>query len=180
MCRHGRNGVTGGIDGKTVGIGNRDFVTAMGVEIAPQTAHMIEGISREGQTVLYATVKGDAEPELASVLVLQDGLKAESVDVISRLRRLGVTPVLLTGDKGGPVTSVAADVGIKAKDVHAGFFQVTRRTFSSRRAFQPVRLQRTRRRRCCQQPEPRVNEGRLPSALSAMASTTWRPSPQPT
>jgi len=118
--RHGRNGVTGGIDGKTVGIGNRDFVTAMGVEIAPQTAHMIEGISREGQTVLYATVKGDAEPELASVLVLQDGLKAESVDVISRLRRLGVTPVLLTGDKGGPVTSVAADVGIKAKDVHAG------------------------------------------------------------
>lgn len=65
-------------------------------------------------------VEADAEPEVAAVLVLQDGLKPASVEVISRLRSLGVTPLLLTGDKGGPATSVAAEVGIKAEDVHAG------------------------------------------------------------
>jgi len=45
-----------------------------------------------------AQVEADAEPEVAAVLVLQDGLKPASVEVISRLRSLGVTPLLLLPD----------------------------------------------------------------------------------
>jgi len=114
--RIGRNGVTGGIDGKMVGIGNQDFVAAIGAQLSSEMGQMAANMGTGGRTVLYATVG----TKVAAILVLQDGLKSASVEIISRLRGLGVTPMLLTGDKGGPATSVAEELGIAPQDVHAG------------------------------------------------------------
>jgi Cu+-exporting ATPase len=46
------------------------------------------------------------------VLVVVDAVKPSSADAVARLRDLGLTPVLLTGDNAAVARSVAAEVGI--------------------------------------------------------------------
>jgi Cu+-exporting ATPase len=52
------------------------------------------------------------------VLVVGDTIKESSADAIAEFMRLGLRPVLLTGDNAGAAASVASVVGIT--DVHAG------------------------------------------------------------
>jgi Cu+-exporting ATPase len=47
------------------------------------------------------------------VLVVVDAVKPSSAEAVARLRDLGLTPVLLTGDNAAVARSVAAEVGIE-------------------------------------------------------------------
>jgi Cu+-exporting ATPase len=62
----------------------------------------------EGSTAVMAAWNGSAR----GVLVLQDPVKDSSLDAVGDLRRLGLRPVLLTGDNAGAAQRVAAAVGI--------------------------------------------------------------------
>jgi len=55
-----------------------------------------------------------------AVLVVADTLKPTSKEAVTRLRRLGLRPVLLTGDNQRAALSVAEAVGIERTDVVAG------------------------------------------------------------
>jgi Cu+-exporting ATPase len=61
-----------------------------------------------GQTAIVAGWDGAAR----GVLVVADAVKPSSHDAIVALRRLGLTPVLLTGDNATVARAVAAEVGI--------------------------------------------------------------------
>jgi Cu+-exporting ATPase len=56
---------------------------------------------------------------IAGVLVVGDTVKATSADAIADLRRLGLRPMLLTGDNRGAAVAVARAVGIPLEDVIA-------------------------------------------------------------
>jgi Cu+-exporting ATPase len=47
------------------------------------------------------------------VLVVADAIKPTSAEAIAQLRKLGLTPVLLTGDNEAAARAVAAEVGIE-------------------------------------------------------------------
>ena len=47
-----------------------------------------------------------------AILVVTDTIKDTSAEAVARLRRLGLTPVLLTGDNAAAARAVAAEVGI--------------------------------------------------------------------
>jgi Cu+-exporting ATPase len=55
---------------------------------------------------------------IRGIAVVGDAVKPTSAEAIRRLRRLGLTPILLTGDNEGAAAAVAAEVGID--DVRAG------------------------------------------------------------
>ena len=67
----------------------------------------------EGKTVVAASWDG----EVRGLLVVADTLKDTSAEAIVRLRALGLTPVLLTGDNKAVAATVAKQVGID--EVHA-------------------------------------------------------------
>ena len=46
-------------------------------------------------------------------LVVADTVKPTSAEAVRKLRELGLTPILLTGDHAGPARAVAAEVGIE-------------------------------------------------------------------
>jgi P-type Cu+ transporter len=48
-----------------------------------------------------------------AALVLEDRIKSTSAEAVEELKRLGLTPVLLTGDSESTARSVASDVGIE-------------------------------------------------------------------
>jgi Cu+-exporting ATPase len=56
--------------------------------------------------------------ELRGIVTVADTIKDSSVEAISRLRALGLRPVLLTGDNPGVAHAIGAEAGID--DIHAG------------------------------------------------------------
>jgi Cu+-exporting ATPase len=69
-----------------------------------------------GQTVVAVAIGGRAR----AVLIVADAVKATSAEAVVQLRRLGLAPVLLTGDNASAARAVAAEVGIHPDDVIAG------------------------------------------------------------
>ncbi|MBA3797968.1 MAG: copper-translocating P-type ATPase [Geodermatophilaceae bacterium] len=68
----------------------------------------MEAAQAEGQTAIAVGWDGAAR----GVLVVADAIKDTSAEAVSRLRALGLEPILLTGDNEAAARSVAAVVGI--------------------------------------------------------------------
>ncbi len=61
-----------------------------------------------GSTVIYISVNG----EMAGYIVLSDTVRAESRQMIDSLTKIGVSPVLLTGDNKNAADKIADELGI--------------------------------------------------------------------
>ncbi|MFJ9584006.1 heavy metal translocating P-type ATPase [Streptomyces acidicola] len=96
-------GVRGRVEGQDVEVGrltSRPLPEALAA--AKETAES------EGRTAVVVTRDGMA----LGVLTVADAIKETSAEAVRRLRGLGLTPVLLTGDNERVARSVAAAVGI--------------------------------------------------------------------
>ena len=105
-------GVTAVVDGKVVKAGNLKLLK--GMMISKELAAGAGAYLNKGSTVIYIVI--DEVP--AGYLVLSDTLREESKDMIEALGRIGVRPVLLTGDNQHAANAIAGQLGIR--DVHAG------------------------------------------------------------
>ncbi len=105
-------GVTATVSGKVVKAGNLKLLKGMTIsrELAAGAGRHLN----EGSTVIYVAV--DDRP--AGYLVLSDTVREESKDMIAKLDRIGVQPVLLTGDHKNAADAIASQLGIR--EVHAG------------------------------------------------------------
>ncbi|MCR5867609.1 heavy metal translocating P-type ATPase [Aquincola sp. J276] len=100
-------GVKGDIDGQTYYVGNHRLATELGVMAEPVRAHL-ERLEAEAKTaVVLATDK-----VALAVLAVADTVRESSKEAVAELKRLGVEPVMLTGDNGRTAAAVAAHVGI--------------------------------------------------------------------
>lgn len=103
-------GVSARVDGHSVMAGNRKLFAQCAQITEPAGA---EQYIREGSTVIYIAV----DQKMAGYLVLADTIRGESPAMIERLSRLGVTPVLLTGDHQSAAAAIASQLGMN--EVHA-------------------------------------------------------------
>ncbi|MFN3809036.1 MAG: heavy metal translocating P-type ATPase [Roseateles asaccharophilus] len=100
-------GVRGDIDGQTYYIGNHRLATELGVASEPVRA-LLEQFEAQAKTaVVLATDK-----QALAVLAVTDTVRDSSKQAVAELKRLGVEPVMLTGDNGKTAAAVAAQVGI--------------------------------------------------------------------
>lgn len=106
-------GVSADIGGKSVAAGNEKLLAALGIPLSAQAAQEAKKHFDAGSTVIYAAV--DQKP--AGYLVLSDTLKPESAQTLTRLNRLRVQSVLLTGDSRNAAAAIAAQLPIS--EVHA-------------------------------------------------------------
>jgi Cu+-exporting ATPase len=67
---------------------------------------------RAGRTVSWLAVQKGGETELAGLLAFGDTLKPSAKAAVQRLRDIGVSSIMLTGDNPGSASAVAAAVGI--------------------------------------------------------------------
>lgn len=91
-----------------VAVGKAALLTALGVDIKP-LEHALYRMGTEGKTVVLVAQDGEA----VGALGVQDTLKPDSVRVIKLLKRLGIRPVLMTGDHHVSARIVAEQVGIE-------------------------------------------------------------------
>ncbi|WP_370666339.1 heavy metal translocating P-type ATPase [Streptomyces sp. IBSBF 2507] len=95
-------GVRARVEGREVSVGRLYDV------LPPEVARAADEAERNGRTAVVVGWDGTAR----GVLAVADAVKETSAEAVAELRRLGLTPVLLTGDNRRVAESVAAAVGI--------------------------------------------------------------------
>ncbi|MFI9423155.1 heavy metal translocating P-type ATPase [Streptomyces achromogenes] len=101
-------GVEGVVDGHRVLVGRGKLLAERSMELPAGLARAGADAEAAGRTVI--TVAWDGEPR--AVLEVADAIKETSAEAVRRLRALGLTPILLTGDNETVARSVAAEAGI--------------------------------------------------------------------
>ncbi|MEU0946876.1 heavy metal translocating P-type ATPase [Streptomyces canus] len=101
-------GVQGVVDGHAVLVGRDKLLKEWAIELPPKLAEAKAAAEAEGRTAVAVTWDGKA----CGVLTVADAIKETSAEAVAELRRLGLKPVLLTGDNQLVAESVARSVGI--------------------------------------------------------------------
>ena len=102
-------GVTGLVEGTPVLVGRPTLLAERGIVLPPELLAAVEAAEARGRTAVTVAWDGRAR----GVLVVSDTVKPTSAEAVRRLRDLGLTPVLLTGDNERAARAVAAEVGIE-------------------------------------------------------------------
>jgi len=100
--------VTGIVEGHAVVVGRAQLLEQKDQPLPPGLAEARDEAEARGRTAVAVGWDGAAR----AVLVVSDAVKPTSAEAVRRLRALGLTPVLLTGDNQAVAASVAAEVGI--------------------------------------------------------------------
>ncbi|WP_081982292.1 heavy metal translocating P-type ATPase [Streptacidiphilus albus] len=108
-------GVQGVVEGRAVVAGREQFLADWAQHLPTPLAAAKAAAETAGRTAVAVGWDGAAR----AVLVVADAVKPTSAEAVARLRALGLTPVLLTGDNRSVALSVAAEVGIDAEQVVA-------------------------------------------------------------
>jgi Cu+-exporting ATPase len=101
-------GVRGTVDGTTVFAGKPDWLTAQGLSLGQALADGIVQAEKLGQTVTAVGWDG----AVRGLVAVADRPKATSAQAVAELKRLRLTPVLLTGDNQRAAEAIAREVGI--------------------------------------------------------------------
>ncbi|KAK3432528.1 hypothetical protein EUGRSUZ_D00027 [Eucalyptus grandis] len=101
------------IEGKRVLVGNRKLLVESGIAIPTHVDNFVVELEESARTGILVAY-GDA---LIGVLGVADPLKREAAVVVEGLKKMGVSPVMVTGDNWRTARAVAKEVGIE--DVRA-------------------------------------------------------------
>ncbi|MFI7326108.1 heavy metal translocating P-type ATPase [Streptomyces rubiginosohelvolus] len=101
-------GVQGIVDGHAVLVGREQLLAEWEIRLPAPLAEAKKAAEAAGRTAIAVAWDGEAR----AVLEVADAVKDTSAEAVRRLRALGLTPILLTGDNRAVAESVAAEVGI--------------------------------------------------------------------
>ena len=100
-------GVTGTVDGKAIGLGNRALMDQLRVDlhaVEPQA----EAMRALGQTVMFVSIDG----RLGGMLAVADPIKPSAQAAIKALHAAGLRVVMITGDSRTTAEAVGKELGL--------------------------------------------------------------------
>ena len=100
-------GATGKVDGKTVALGNANFLSSLGVETR-SLSEQAERLRGDGATVINIAVDG----QLAGLFAIADPVKPSTPDALKALAAEGIKVIMLTGDVRTTANAIARQLGI--------------------------------------------------------------------
>jgi P-type Cu2+ transporter len=101
-------GVSAIIAGEEVLLGNDNWLEERGIIIDEATEQKAIALSQTGKTIVYLAIGG----KLAGLIALEDSLRADAKETVERLQAMGLSVVLLTGDRPAVAFAIAQQVGI--------------------------------------------------------------------
>ncbi|MFE5813918.1 heavy metal translocating P-type ATPase [Streptomyces sp. NPDC056479] len=108
-------GVQGVVEGHAVLVGRERLLADWAMELPEDLRRARSDAEAAGRTAIAVAWDGEAR----AVLEVADAVKETSPEAIRRLRGLGLTPILLTGDNRAVAQAVAHEVGIAPEHVIA-------------------------------------------------------------
>ncbi|HEY3696450.1 MAG TPA: copper-translocating P-type ATPase [Phenylobacterium sp.] len=107
-------GAHGTVEGRRIAIGDKRFLSELGVEIGA-LAEDADAARRDGATVVYVAVAGRP----AGAIAIADPVKPEAAAVLAALRGEGLRIVMLTGDNRTTAEAIARSLGIDQVEAEA-------------------------------------------------------------
>ena len=101
-------GVRGSVEGRDVLVGRPSCSPTTGSSLPAELTAALAAAESRGATGIAVSWDGRAR----AVVVAADTVRETSADAVAELRRLGVEPVLLTGDGEGPARTAALQTGV--------------------------------------------------------------------
>jgi Cu+-exporting ATPase len=108
------HGIHARVDGCDVLIGNCSWLEESGVDLKTLVKRALT-LAEQGKTPVYASVDGKA----AALFGIADRPRANAGKAIERLRKLGIRPMMVSGDTEQTARYIAGQVGIDAVIAHA-------------------------------------------------------------
>jgi Cu+-exporting ATPase len=99
-------GVRAMVEGHSVAIGNAG---ALDFDLSRSQADQLEAVERAGTTVVLLSIDG----RLEALIAVSDPIAEHSRQAVEQIKRLGIEPVMLTGDNESTANSLAQQVGIE-------------------------------------------------------------------
>ena len=104
---HTGKGVTGTVENRAVGLGNKALLADLGIDSASLEAEA-DKHRAEGQGAMFVAIDG----KLAGLLIVADPIKDSAPAAVAELQRHGVHVVMMTGDNHRTAEAVARRVDI--------------------------------------------------------------------
>jgi Cu+-exporting ATPase len=101
-------GIKARIDGKNICLGNSNFMKDNNITI-DELVSEAEQLSGEGKTSMFVASDG----KVIGIIAVADTLKANSIDMVKALHKLGIEVVMITGDNKRTAEAIARKAGIK-------------------------------------------------------------------
>lgn len=101
-------GVRCTVEGKTVAVGNKDFIG-----VPTEDDDKVSKLYAEGKTVVFVAI----DDKFAGAIAIADSIRDSTIAGVSLLKERGVNPIMVTGDSEGTAKAIAAVAGIE--EVHA-------------------------------------------------------------
>src|SRR5579885_3165448 len=98
-------GAQGTVDGMAVKVVSPGFLKERGLAV---TDARVARLAEQGKTVVYVVADGTA----IGAIALADIIRPESHEAVRRLKAMGITPIMLTGDSAAVARWVAAELGL--------------------------------------------------------------------
>ena len=100
----GVEGVIGGVQHR---LGNHRLVEEFGA-CSPELEARLDALERQGKTAVVLL----RDQTALAIIAIADAVRPESVEAVAHLKRLGIVPVMLTGDNRHTAEAIARQVGI--------------------------------------------------------------------
>jgi len=100
-------GIQGRVNGKQWKIGKKKFLSKESNEMVHK---LTKQLSEEGKTIVFIEQDG----ELVGLFALKDIVRDESNQAIESLKKLGIEPIMLTGDNYQTAKKIASEIGISS------------------------------------------------------------------
>jgi P-type Cu2+ transporter len=101
-------GVEGGVHGRLYRVGRPEWVEELGLTLSPALHQGLREAEARGESTIALI---DAE-QVQALFALADQVRASAKEAVTRLKAMGITPVMITGDAQAVARTVAAELGI--------------------------------------------------------------------
>ncbi len=111
---HTGAGVAATVQGMAVLVGTRKLMAQHSIEIGPEAEAQMSRLESQGKTVmLVARQLSGSGYELAGLVAVADTIKEGSREAVAELKKLGIEPVMMTGDNRRTAQTIAGQAGIE-------------------------------------------------------------------
>ena len=102
-------GIRASYGGRELVFGNAKILDTFKIALDDEGRQGMSSLRKDGKTAMVLAVDGQA----AGIVAVADTLKEHAVDTVSRLKRMKIEPVMLTGDNAETAAAIARQAGIE-------------------------------------------------------------------